>query len=61
VVAGVADGTVAGFGLLSYQLALQAIADLAARQGPATVVPGTVVPGTVVPGTVVPETVQTPQ
>ncbi len=32
VVAGVADGTVAGFGLLSYQLALQAIADLAARQ-----------------------------
>jgi len=33
VVAGVADGTVAGFGLLSYQLALQAIATLvAARQ-----------------------------
>lgn len=30
VVAGVADGTVAGFGLLSYQLALQAIAALAA-------------------------------
>ena len=30
VVAGVADGTVAGFGLLSYQLALQAIARLAA-------------------------------
>jgi len=30
--------TVAGFGLLSYQLALQAIADLAARQRPGTVV-----------------------
>jgi 3-dehydroquinate dehydratase-2 len=30
VVAGVADGTVAGFGLLSYQLALRAIAALAA-------------------------------
>jgi len=30
VVAGVADGTVAGFGLMSYQLALQAIAELAA-------------------------------
>jgi 3-dehydroquinate dehydratase-2 len=30
VVAGVADGTVAGFGLLSYQLALQAIAGLTA-------------------------------
>ena len=30
VVAGVADGTVAGFGLLSYQLALQAVAELAA-------------------------------
>jgi 3-dehydroquinate dehydratase-2 len=29
VVAGVADGTVAGFGLLSYQLALRAIAALA--------------------------------
>lgn len=29
VVAGVADGTIAGFGLMSYQLALQAIADLA--------------------------------
>jgi 3-dehydroquinate dehydratase-2 len=35
VVAGVADGTVAGFGLLSYQLALQAIAKLAAAQPPA--------------------------
>lgn len=34
VVAGVADGTVAGFGLLSYQLALQAIATLAAAQDP---------------------------
>ncbi len=30
VVAGVADGTVAGFGLLSYQLALRAIAALVA-------------------------------
>ena len=30
VVAGVADGTVAGFGLMSYRLALQAIAGLAA-------------------------------
>jgi 3-dehydroquinate dehydratase-2 len=29
VVAGVANGTVAGFGLVSYQLALQAIAELA--------------------------------
>jgi 3-dehydroquinate dehydratase-2 len=28
VVAGVADGTVAGFGLLSYQLALRAVAEL---------------------------------
>jgi 3-dehydroquinate dehydratase II len=28
VVAGVADGTIAGFGLMSYQLALQAIAEL---------------------------------
>jgi 3-dehydroquinate dehydratase II len=28
VVAGVADGTVAGFGLMSYQLALQAVAKL---------------------------------
>jgi 3-dehydroquinate dehydratase-2 len=31
VVAEVADGTVAGFGLVSYQLALQAIAELAAE------------------------------
>ena len=31
VVAAVADGTVAGFGLVSYQLALQAIAELAAE------------------------------
>jgi 3-dehydroquinate dehydratase-2 len=30
VVAGVADGTVAGFGVMSYQLALQAIAELVA-------------------------------
>jgi 3-dehydroquinate dehydratase II len=36
VVAAVADGTVAGFGLLSYQLALQAIAELTAEaQAPA--------------------------
>jgi 3-dehydroquinate dehydratase len=28
VVASVADGTIAGFGLMSYQLALQAIAKL---------------------------------
>jgi 3-dehydroquinate dehydratase-2 len=34
VVAGVADGTVAGFGLVSYQLALQAIAELAAEAEP---------------------------
>ena len=27
-----ADGTVAGFGLVSYQLALQAIAELVARR-----------------------------
>jgi 3-dehydroquinate dehydratase-2 len=32
VVAGVADGTVAGFGLMSYQLALQAVAELAADE-----------------------------
>jgi 3-dehydroquinate dehydratase-2 len=31
VVAGVADGTVAGFGLISYELALRAVAVLAAR------------------------------
>jgi 3-dehydroquinate dehydratase-2 len=30
VVAGVADGTIAGFGLLSYRLALEAIAELSA-------------------------------
>jgi len=36
VVAGVADGTVAGFGLVSYQLALQAIAELAAESAPAS-------------------------
>jgi len=34
VVAAVADGTVAGFGLLSYQLALQAIAQLVAQAPP---------------------------
>lgn len=33
VVAGVADGTVAGFGLMSYQLALRAIAELGAQRG----------------------------
>jgi 3-dehydroquinate dehydratase-2 len=32
VIAGVATGTVAGFGLLSYQLALQAVADLLADE-----------------------------
>ena len=37
VVAGVASGTVAGFGVMSYQLALQAIAELAAAQPPETV------------------------
>jgi 3-dehydroquinate dehydratase-2 len=31
VVSAVADGTIAGFGLISYQLALQAIARLAAQ------------------------------
>jgi 3-dehydroquinate dehydratase len=31
-VAAVADGTVAGFGLVSYQLALQAIAELVAAR-----------------------------
>jgi 3-dehydroquinate dehydratase II len=34
VVAGVADGTVAGFGLTSYRLALEAIAELAAAAAP---------------------------
>ena len=33
VVAGVADGTIAGFGLMSYRLALQAIAELAGGAG----------------------------
>jgi 3-dehydroquinate dehydratase-2 len=33
VVSAVADGTIAGFGLMSYQLALQAIAGLAAAAG----------------------------
>jgi 3-dehydroquinate dehydratase-2 len=36
VVAGVANGTVAGFGVMSYQLALQAIAELAAAEPPGT-------------------------
>jgi 3-dehydroquinate dehydratase len=31
-VAGVADGTVAGFGLLSYELALRAVASLVAQR-----------------------------
>jgi 3-dehydroquinate dehydratase-2 len=31
VVAGVADGTIAGFGFMSYQLALQAIAEMTAE------------------------------
>ena len=35
VVAGVADGTIAGFGLTSYRLALEAIAELAAPGEPA--------------------------
>lgn len=39
VVASVADGTVAGFGLMSYQLALQAIARLAQASDPATTEP----------------------
>ena len=34
VVAGVADGTIAGFGLMSYRLALEAIAELAGRDEP---------------------------
>jgi 3-dehydroquinate dehydratase-2 len=34
VVAGVADGTVAGFGLLSYELALRAIASMIAEFAP---------------------------
>jgi len=33
VVAGVADGTVAGFGVLSYQLALRAVAALISAVG----------------------------
>jgi len=35
VVSAVADGTIAGFGTLSYQLALRALADLATDPGPA--------------------------
>jgi 3-dehydroquinate dehydratase-2 len=35
VVSGVADGTVAGFGFLSYQLALQAVAELVQARVPA--------------------------
>lgn len=34
VVAGVASGTIAGFGLSSYRLALRALADILAGQGP---------------------------
>jgi 3-dehydroquinate dehydratase-2 len=34
VVAGVANGTVAGFGLMSYQLALRAIAELTTTEAP---------------------------
>jgi 3-dehydroquinate dehydratase-2 len=33
VVSGVADGTIAGFGLLSYRLALRAVAELAGETG----------------------------
>ncbi len=40
VVAGVANGTVAGFGLVSYQLALQAIAELAPEDRAGQPVPG---------------------
>jgi 3-dehydroquinate dehydratase-2 len=36
VVSGVADGTVAGFGFLSYQLALQAVAELVKPREPAS-------------------------
>jgi 3-dehydroquinate dehydratase-2 len=36
VVSGVATGTVAGFGLLSYQLALQAVAELVKQPEPAS-------------------------
>ncbi len=36
VVSGVADGTVAGFGFLSYQLALQAVAELVKPRVPAS-------------------------
>ena len=50
VVAGVADGTVAGFGLLSYQLALRAIAELAAADG-AGPGAGQVAPGCLAPAT----------
>ena len=47
VVASVADGTVAGFGLMSYQLALQAIAELAAVRAAAgeDTVPADAAPG----------------
>ena len=48
VVSGVATGTIAGFGLMSYQLALQAVAELAAVQeaaGEDTVDEGTVADG----------------
>jgi 3-dehydroquinate dehydratase II len=45
VVAGVADGTVAGFGLTSYRLALQAIAELAAPATPRTLAASSPDPG----------------
>ena len=45
VVAGVANGTVAGFGLVSYQLALQAIAELAAEDSTGDPEPGLEEPG----------------
>jgi 3-dehydroquinate dehydratase-2 len=41
VVAGVADGTIAGFGLMSYRLALQAIAGMAGSAGDAAGAGGT--------------------
>ncbi len=50
VVAAVADGTVAGFGLVSYQLALQAIAELAAEDDTGAPEPGLPEPGLPEPG-----------
>ncbi len=40
VVAGVADGTIAGFGVMSYQLALRAVASLLATAGGSGGIPG---------------------